>query len=229
MKDFKTSETIFGIIEVIAWVAIIVGIILAFKGASAAGSTGFGRNSGAQFAAAIPGIFVTFFGIFLVAFTQVFRAVVTVAQTNADLLVVSKEQLRIAKAQYDGTGVASASFANSGAAIYAAGPSSEKPNPSSAESSVASNLSPNPSHAQATFEGVGSDDVISYGGKTIRRIDEGFAIGELRFKELEPAKEFIDKHFGELASQDPVERPVSVDEMMKGQEVPSFIANMVKR
>lgn len=94
MREYTTARTIFGILEFVAWVAIVGGIIFAITGASAA--TGFsGRSAGLL--GAVPGLLFAFIGIIAVAIVQSSRANVDTAEMTGKMLQISKEQLQLTK------------------------------------------------------------------------------------------------------------------------------------
>lgn len=94
MREYSTARTIFGLVEIVAWTAVVAGGIAGFVGATAA--TGFsGRSAG--FMGAIPGFAIAFFGIIAVATVQFYRAGVDTAEMTGRMLQISKEQLQLAK------------------------------------------------------------------------------------------------------------------------------------
>lgn len=94
MREYTTARTIFGILEFVAWVAVVGGIVVAIMGASAA--TGYSGSS-AGLMGAIPGFIMAFLGIIAVATVQFYRAGVDTAEMTGKMLQISKEQLQLTK------------------------------------------------------------------------------------------------------------------------------------
>lgn len=94
MREYNTAKTIFGILEFIAWVAVVGGLLLAFAGAST--TTGFSRSPLGPLGA-IPGLIFSLIGILTAGAAQFFRAGVDTAEMTGQILKISRDQLALAK------------------------------------------------------------------------------------------------------------------------------------
>lgn len=94
LREYTTARTIFGIIEFVAWIAVIIGIVMAVSGS---GSGSYAFRSGAGLIGALPGLVLSLLGIIAVGAAQFFRAGVDTADMTGHILAISKEQLKIAK------------------------------------------------------------------------------------------------------------------------------------
>lgn len=199
-RSYETARTIFGILEFVAWTAVVVGIIAAFAASSATGSS-FGRSAGmAVFLAAVPGIALSVVGLIAAALVQNCRAGVDSAEMSGHMLKIAEEQLKISKEAHKASLAQSASFAQ--VQKSPAKPATPVAEPASSDASAAS-PAPKVAAAEAiignkkeppVFGRAPTLETITHDGVSIRRTEDAFFIGELRFTELEPAKAFIDEN-----------------------------------
>ena len=181
MRDYSTARTIFSILEFVAWTAVVIGIVVAFMGASAGG---YYSRSAAGLAGAIPGLVLSFLGLIGAAFVQNCRAGVDTAEMTGKMLKISEQQLQLARA--------SAGYATS----------------SGATRSVASKDSASASFGTGSGErtalsadfdgpdGVGREPKmpsIEYKGESILTTQLGVFIGDEQFETVEAAKKHIDE------------------------------------
>ena len=198
-RSYETARTIFGILEFVAWTAVVVGIIAAFAAASATGSS-FGRSAGmAVFLAAIPGVILSVVGLIAAAMVQNARAGVDSAEMSGHMLKIAEEQLKLSKEAHKASFAQSASFSQAQKSpakpVASADPaSSDVPQTSSAPKAVAAEATIGNRKEPPVFGQAPTLETITHDGFSIRRTEDAFFIGELRFTELEPAKAFIDEN-----------------------------------
>jgi hypothetical protein len=197
-RSYETARAVFSILEFVAWTAVVVGIIVAFAGASATGSS-FGRNPGlgVLFLAALPGIALSVVGLIAAAIVQSSRAGADAAEMTGHMLKIAEEQLKVSKEANKASYSPSTSFDQSGS-------SSRKPTPlppgsqqttdrpaataTSFDRAVAQSVEPTVSAKASTL------GAIEYRGLTIRRTGEGFQVGDLTFPALGPARAYIEDY-----------------------------------
>lgn len=183
MREYTTARTIFGILEFIAWAAVIGGVIFALVGASA--TTGFSRSS-AGLLGALPGMWIAFVGILAVATVQFFRAGVDTAEMTGKMLKIAEQQLKIAK------GESVADF--SSISTSKAGPKSASGTGTATMTS--SVLGPgqdqNGGATHAATPEIEVPSKIAYKSHQIERTGDEIRVGPLTFATLEEARSHID-------------------------------------
>ncbi|MDF2233142.1 hypothetical protein P2H44_11325 [Albimonas sp. CAU 1670] len=181
-RDYTTARTVLGFLEIISWVALLLGALIALAGGSSA-SRGFGSMSGlAGMYAIMPGIALAFLGLLGAAICQAFRAVVDQAQTTDRLLDVAQEQLRLLKA--------APSFAQAGSIPL-------EPNAGARHAEATNGKTP---AKQPTLGGGEAHPVlqsaIEYRGHTIAPMGNGVLVEKQYFASLPDAKQHVDRLLG---------------------------------
>lgn len=166
MHEYRTARTIFGFVEFCAWGTVVVGGIVILAGAAGGGGL-MGRGGGIL--GALPGVFIVFLGILGVMLVQIGRASVDTAEMTGQMLNISKEQLRLAKAP------------------QVAPKASPQPKPSLAKPTSA----PAPAREQSSSQPSGAN-VTEYQGKSIEQRDGLVFVGEHCFGSIAAAKRHID-------------------------------------
>ena len=89
MRSYEAARNLFGFLGFIAWIAIIIGVIAALVGGSAASGArgwGAGPNGMAVIMAAMPGMGLAFVGFLGLAAVQIGRATVDTAEYTQQML-----------------------------------------------------------------------------------------------------------------------------------------------
>lgn len=94
MRSYEAARKYLSILEIIAWLCVVIGVIIALAGMG--GGSQFGGAATAIWAA-LPGIWVAIIGILGVAFVQIARATVDTAEYSQQMLQVSRDQLQISR------------------------------------------------------------------------------------------------------------------------------------
>lgn len=179
MRDYTAARTVFGILEFVAWVAVIGGLIVAVVGATAA--TGFsGRAAGLM--GAIPGLAMSFLGIIAAATVQFYRAGVDSAENSGQMLEIAKEQLQMARKAHGATPLPTAKSS--------ADPvrTDTKPPVDVAEFDP---LTFGGSTRPVAFGTTPGSETVGYNGEEIAVIDGKYHWGEQSFQTIEAAKAAI--------------------------------------
>jgi hypothetical protein len=91
---YGTARFFLTLSEVMAWLAVFAGVVIAFVLGVQASKTGFGQvSTSVVMIAAMPGAICSVIGIWSVVLVQVGRANVDIADMTHDLLVLSRKQL----------------------------------------------------------------------------------------------------------------------------------------
>lgn len=103
--QYRTSLAFFSFLEAIAWCAVVIGVLSIFGGFIAASQvreafTGETAGFRAGMFGTIPGFVITFLSLLCVVLVQIGRAAVDTAAMTDQILLVSREQLQIAKDGY---------------------------------------------------------------------------------------------------------------------------------
>lgn len=97
-RQYAASRSVFSFVEIISWIAVIGGAVLAIVAFSLARQAGFGgQNNAAGMLAAMPGIAIAFIALLAVVFVQVGRAGVDTAEMTGKMLKISREQLELTR------------------------------------------------------------------------------------------------------------------------------------
>lgn len=95
MRSYGTARSLFGFLELVAWSAVVIGMLAAFAGADTRSGGMFGGNIG--IIGAVPGIIITVLGLFQVAIVQAARATVDTAEYTQQMLKIARDQLDVSK------------------------------------------------------------------------------------------------------------------------------------
>lgn len=91
---YQTSRSILAFVELVAWLIIGAGLVMAIAAAGVASNSGFGRApAGAIALAAMPGIICSVIGVMIVVLVQMARANLDIADMTRSLLDLSRKQL----------------------------------------------------------------------------------------------------------------------------------------
>ena len=173
MREYSTARTIFGILEFVAWVAVIIGIVVAIRGADAVGRYG----GGAALAAAVPGLILSLVGIIAVATVQFYRAGVDSARIAGKMYLLALEQRRERIGDKPLPTVASFS-AVPGASLFDTGTqSSDRTSGNTAET--------RPANAGDPWD-------VEYRGHIIKRTTDGMIVNGQSFDDISLARQHID-------------------------------------
>ena len=194
MRNYETARKLFSFLEFVAWGMVGIGVIASLFGAESVSQ--YGRN-GATLAAAMPGIAIAFFGVFLVAIVQNSRASVDTAEYTQQMLKVARDQLAISRASQN-KNAPPAGFQppepktadgalSGGYAADAAGASTEtKVDPAIREAFV-------PIDAGRGFTQLNADGTeLGYRNQVLQVRNGRFELGSESFESLEAAREHID-------------------------------------
>jgi len=98
MRSYEAARNLFGFLGFCAWSVIVLGVIVAFLGGTAA-STGFrsGSNELQALLGAAPGAVLALAGFFGLAMVQIGRAAVDSAEYGQQALEVSRQQLEVSR------------------------------------------------------------------------------------------------------------------------------------
>lgn len=97
MRSYEAARNLFSFLAFCAWAVIVIGVLIAFIGASAAQGFG-GRQTGIQFAiGAMPGLLISLGGLLGLALVQMGRSTVDSAEYTQQLLHNSREQLELSR------------------------------------------------------------------------------------------------------------------------------------
>ncbi|UWR13405.1 hypothetical protein [Sulfitobacter mediterraneus] len=197
MRSYETARSLFSFLEVMAWIMVVAGIIIAFGGASAASL--FSRSS-AGLMGALPGIVIAILGLFMVAQVQGNRATVDSAEFSQQMLKLTREHLEVSKqALKQGNSVAqsfaalpapgeSAPHAGFGTLATETKPSKQRETLANRELQNSSEGMPPPGSMRPA-----DDTAIKYKGKEIVFSEGRYSFAKMSFSSLERAESYIDQ------------------------------------
>lgn len=220
MREYTTARTIFGILEFVAWVAVVGGIIVAIMGASAA--TGFsGRSAGLM--GSIPGFIMAFLGIIAVATVQFYRAGVDTAEMTGKMLQISKEQLQLTKEAQK------ASFAAKGAPATPATAKAPEPatTPADFDPVKLAERKPNGQDAATNVEAATSTVYqykVEHQGETIGLANGKAIWGGQAFDTVDAAKEYVTSVKGSGRTEPIVASPDDRPQLTANRAVPQGLS-----
>ncbi len=169
MREYRTTRTVIGFAEFMAWIILIGGVIILLVGGSTSRSAFGGGSSLGTMAGAIPGAFITFLGLLGIILCQLGRAGVDTAEMTGKMLINSNEQLRLMKTQVQGKSVVTR-------------PAKEVPAQPKAET-----LKPKaPTIPVQVHPGV-----LEYRGKYIQRTPTGIFYGDQKFRSIEEVYDIL--------------------------------------
>lgn len=188
MRSYEGARFLFGLMALVAWGMVVVGVIIAFSGAGAASQ--FGAR-GSSFLAALPGLGISILGLFQIAFIQNARATVDTAEYTQQMLQVSRDQLQVSKQIEKQNKKLQQSYADlktdAPAAPAKSGYSKKKSKPAKPEKTATPKKTKSPKIIPKVVV-----KEIEYSGATILETDGVFRVESAEFKELDFAKSYID-------------------------------------
>lgn len=197
MRSYETARSLFSFLEVMAWIMVVAGIIIAFGGASAASL--FSRSS-AGLMGALPGIVIAILGLFMVAQVQGNRATVDSAEYSQQMLKLTREQLEISKQALKQGYTVAQSFAALPAQAESEhsagfGALDTEPQPENQRKSLANRELQNSSEGMpsAGSKRPADDAAINYKGKEIVFSAGRYTFAKMSFSSLERAEAYIDQ------------------------------------
>jgi hypothetical protein len=112
MRSYEAARNLFGFLGFCAWCVIVLGVVVAFLGGTAA-RTGFrsGSNELQALLGAAPGAVLALGGFFGLAMVQIGRAAVDSAEYGQQALEVSRQQLEVSREALAQGKTAAASYA----------------------------------------------------------------------------------------------------------------------
>jgi hypothetical protein len=193
MRSYEAARSLFSFLGFMAWSVIILGVLIAFVGASGAGKFG---GAPAALGAMIPGVAIAIAGFIELAFVQMGRASVDTAEYTQQMLKIARDQLEVSqqsikstrqqiqtfaqlntetKSNMENTGKGFGAFQNSGT--------------SNAEQKTIS------IHESGMMDG----DTQVHSGHTITFKDGKFRTAGASFASLELAEQYIDRTYKDAA------------------------------
>lgn len=187
MRDYNVARSLLSFLELLFWIGVLVGLLLAFSLVSTA-SRGYGAAPGLL--AALPGLGIALFSLFGVASTQMGRAGVDSAEYGQQALKVARDQLEISKqAMKD-----SAAFQNSFAHLIKQEPvqtDAPQPVPKASQASYATTPA-TPAKGREVEGPVIAGDTLTYRGQVAKRIGEKWDLNGISFRSSKTLAEYID-------------------------------------
>lgn len=99
-RSYGTGRTVASILEILSWIIVVLGVIVALAGFATGGTAGFafgmaGRDVPGFFriVALVPGVMITAVGLLFVMFVQQFRATLDSAEMTRDMLAIARRQV----------------------------------------------------------------------------------------------------------------------------------------
>jgi hypothetical protein len=176
MRSYQASRNIFGFIEFLSWASLVIGVLCIVVALNALSSPSYGRIDPSVFAG-IPGVILILYGLLGVMIAQTARASVDTAELTGQMLKVARDQLEVSKASLRGGNALPSTFE----ALQPA------PQPAPTASYAARQ------NTQTAPESAGeAPEQISYAGKTIEALPNGYRVAGLMFADLVAARQHID-------------------------------------
>lgn len=193
MRSYATARGYLSFLEILAWIVVGIGLLLALAGMGA-GSQGFGfggRSGGMAFVGAMPGLLLALLGFFGVVNVQIGRAGVDSAEYGQQALAVAREQLAISRnAAIREKGPSASSFAES------VGAKTEASRSATPQKSFADRV-----EQQGRLPNDGQDE-WRYRETLIKRVEDGFFCAGETFPSLEATKAAIDHELDTKITQE---------------------------
>ena len=188
MQTYTTARTVFGVLSIAAWAAVIAGAIWSIASLGIGGANGRGGML-LGVTAAVPGLMVVFYGLVALVLVQTGRAGVDTAKSTHEMLEIAKKQLRMAEATERERGRAaklSGGKTPDDAPKYGLNTAHWKAKGAGGALDVATTLAePEPAASKP-----GPDQTIpaSHKGATIEVMRDEALVDGRRFRDLDPAK-----------------------------------------
>ena len=186
MRSYGTARSLFSFLESVAWLAVIIGVLIAFVGANARSGGMYGGNIG--FIGSIPGIILALLGLFQVGVVQGARANVDTAEYTQQMLKIARDQLNVSKQSLKQGYEAEPTYSTrteKGVLVQSKG---------YAEHKAAKNPEPKDNAPKD----------IEYNGKLIVSFGSAYHYQGIPFKSLDQAK----KHIDQFSNQGPSKLPL---------------------
>lgn len=202
MRSYGAARALYSFLGFLAWCVIILGVVIAFGGATAGNQLGsFGRNTSgmAMLMGAAPGLVIGFIGFLGLAVVQNGRAAVDTAEYTQQMLQIARDQLDVSRQTLKQKwGAPAAGF----------GEFVEREQQAPA---VAQDGAPTGSfaHRPAGSGAAGSVEISKYMGQTIEHRNGKFIWNGTAFDSLQDAKFHLDRQ-ASLASSGPSEPSISM-------------------
>jgi hypothetical protein len=180
MRSYQASRNIFGFIEFLSWASLVIGGVCIVFAMNALGSNSFGRIDPGVFAG-IPGVILILYGLLGIMIAQTARASVDTAELTGQMLKVARDQLEVSKATLRGGNAPASSFDTLQPAPQAA--------PSVSYAGLQSTQDPRDAVPAAPEQ-------ISYAGKIIEALPNGYRMDGLMFADLVAAQQHADGLMG---------------------------------
>lgn len=218
MRSYAVARGLFSFLNFVGWIVVGVGVIAAFVGGgSGADSSVFGRGAGPELAVvlAMPGLIFALCGLIGVAFVQMARAGVDMADDSQISLQLQIQQLEAIKGQasagtpsFSSSGTVTGNDLPASAALGAASFKQQSVDDDTCESQPQSEPEPAPaspdcrqaSHdRRAVPRRPNSPALFSskHESVQIEHFPEGVFVGEAHFENAESAREYIDAQIAE--------------------------------
>ena len=124
MRSYEAARSVFGILEIVSWIVIAIGGLIAFVALIALDEMGssFGGSPIVGLAGIVPGLVIMFAGLLGLVAVQIGRAGVDTAEYTQQMLKIARDQLEVSQQALRGHETPANSFAD--AVAKAAGASS---------------------------------------------------------------------------------------------------------
>lgn len=190
MRSYAAARGMFSFLAGVSWVIIVGGLLMALIAASASGgqSAFGGRPSGAMvLLSTVPGLLAAFIGFLGLVGVQIGRATVDSAEYGQQALDVARKQLEVSRQALKQGAVLEQGYATLAAA------KETQHAPSAPKTSYATER-PDTKEAIPSQPGAPKvGETISYRGKAVRVVEDGFTFAGTVYETLDAAKTRIDQ------------------------------------
>ena len=97
MRSYAAARKLFNILEFLSWIVIVLGLIVAFGGATAGANFGMAAGGLQAIIASLPGVALSLAGLYGLILVQISRASVDSAEYAQQSLKIAREQLEISR------------------------------------------------------------------------------------------------------------------------------------
>ena len=183
MRSYEAARGYFSFVEFAAWVAILVGVLVALAGGSAVATSSFNTPITGMVLAALPGLALCGFGLFALVNVQSARANVDSAEYAQQSLKLSRDQFEVSKR------LLTLTEARNNAAGYEKITEAEELSPVSYDTGETSqsNSAATPGQPMLPSEG------RPYNGSVIHKEGEKYRVNHLLYATIADAMAAIDK------------------------------------
>ena len=195
MRSYEAARTLFSFLGFCAWSVVVIGVLVALIGAG--GGSRYG-GAGAGLLAMVPGIGLSIAGLLLLAFVQMGRAGVDTAEYTQQMLKISRNQLEVSQQALKQSNQANKSFASvskdSEAKKLEGFERSDFGNTPKVQQTMK-----RPQVSQVQSRRLEDGQSINHLGHQIRRIADGYVVGDETLCTLNLAERHIERNFTDLA------------------------------